>query len=384
MIKGQAYNVVQSLKHHDEGPLELTRRQNVLVWDDELVVPDDETDSIRELLTGPLSASAAASISPNKPTNSNPFSLSLSPSIAPPFAVSALAAPAMHRRSLSHSALDLSQSHSQSQNGGSGGGRHFLGFPPPARRRRPRPVPFASKLPRVHPGTTGVTVLEHMERVDAVEERLRRLAIGEDGEDGEAVDGDGGEGGGEGLGQEREVDIGVARPSASGSNAALGVSRSGSVDERKRRKRPETILEGGDDGEEEQEDEDGQEEDIATPTVASPLISPISPSISLPADEDRPPSLSSSMTEDDLAAGLSGLSMSTGALPRPSASGAGGGAPSLFAPNASLAHLRIASTDSQTSGSGRAGLEWIREEEEGGRRRVVINEVCGVFLSPDV
>jgi hypothetical protein len=39
-----------------------------------------------------------------------------------------------------------------------------------------RPVPFSAKFQRVHPGTTGVTVLEHLERLDAVEASLERLA----------------------------------------------------------------------------------------------------------------------------------------------------------------------------------------------------------------
>jgi len=43
-----------------------------------------------------------------------------------------------------------------------------------------RPVPFSAKFQRVHPGTTGVTVLEHLERLDAVEASLERLAV-EDG-----------------------------------------------------------------------------------------------------------------------------------------------------------------------------------------------------------
>lgn len=41
----------------------------------------------------------------------------------------------------------------------------------------PRPVPFAAKFQRVHPGTTGVTVLEHLERLDAVEASLQRLGV---------------------------------------------------------------------------------------------------------------------------------------------------------------------------------------------------------------
>ena len=38
-------------------------------------------------------------------------------------------------------------------------------------------MPFSAKFQRVHPGTTGVTVLEHMERLDAVEASLERLGI---------------------------------------------------------------------------------------------------------------------------------------------------------------------------------------------------------------
>ena len=58
-------------------------------------------------------------------------------------------------------------------------------FPPPMRRTStdasgvPRPVPFAAKFQRVHPGTTGVTVLEHLERLDAVEASLQRLGVDE-------------------------------------------------------------------------------------------------------------------------------------------------------------------------------------------------------------
>ena len=58
-------------------------------------------------------------------------------------------------------------------------------FPPPIRRTAtdatgaPRPVPFARKFQRVHPGTTGVTVLEHLERLDAVEQSLSRLGSDE-------------------------------------------------------------------------------------------------------------------------------------------------------------------------------------------------------------
>lgn len=129
VIKGQAWNIVQSLKHEDEGPLELTRRQKVLVWDDEVEVVDETVEDPFDF-TGPLSASSITSM----------------PSMS------------KHRRAQSHGEVDS----------------------PPAMRRTstdaiPRPVPFSAKYQRVHPGTTGVTVLEHMERLDAVEASLQKL-----------------------------------------------------------------------------------------------------------------------------------------------------------------------------------------------------------------
>lgn len=39
VMKGQAWNVVETLKIHDHGPLELTRRSRVLVWDDLVDIP---------------------------------------------------------------------------------------------------------------------------------------------------------------------------------------------------------------------------------------------------------------------------------------------------------------------------------------------------------
>lgn len=119
---------------HLSGPLELTRRAKVLVWDDELEIAEDNQQAD---LNGPLSSSP-------RPSNRS--------------------VPLPRRRSSSS-----------------------VDFPPPMRRvstDAPRPVPFAAKFQRVHPGTTGVTVLEHLERLDAVEASLQRLAV----DDSEEVD----------------------------------------------------------------------------------------------------------------------------------------------------------------------------------------------------
>ncbi|KAG6337087.1 hypothetical protein ID866_1998 [Astraeus odoratus] len=131
VIKGQAYNIVESLKHADEGPLELTRRTKVLIWDDEVEVVEE---AICPPDVRPLTASPRPSI------NTMPLPRRM--------------------RSRSHSSE----------------------FPPPVRRRSSeasRPVPFSAKFQKVHPGTTGVTVLEHLERLDAVEAGLQRLGVDE-------------------------------------------------------------------------------------------------------------------------------------------------------------------------------------------------------------
>ncbi|KAG1777738.1 phosphatidylinositol 3 and 4-kinase-domain-containing protein [Suillus placidus] len=131
VIKGQAYNVIESLKHADEGPLELTRRTKALVWDDEIEIMEEAPHP---------------------------------PGVGP--------SPASPRPSISTMPLPR-RTRSQS---------YSAEFPPPVRRRSSeadRPVPFSAKFQKVHPGTTGVTVLEHLERLDVVEAGLQRLGVEE-------------------------------------------------------------------------------------------------------------------------------------------------------------------------------------------------------------
>ncbi|KAL5528252.1 LSB6 [Sanghuangporus sanghuang] len=275
VIKGQAYNVVQSLKHNDEGPLELTRRQKMLVWDDEVEVVED---TFAELLVGPKSASPKPSV------KTLPISLPTSP---------------RHQRALSQGAAD----------GASANGR---GFPPPVRPRATdaRPVPFVTKLPRVHPGTSGVTVLEHMERVDAVEAGLRRLAV-----DGDVIAEE----------DEEEEDVAVAASAGRGH-------------------RPSTIREDA------HEDEREQEEGSRTPTAASPVISPAS---EMPEAGGRD-SLANSVTEEDLVA----MSSSMSALDS----------------RAAPLHMRLCSQGApEASGSTRPNLDWIQGETVD-KKRIMINE----------
>ncbi|KAI0277425.1 hypothetical protein BGY98DRAFT_1089954 [Russula aff. rugulosa BPL654] len=121
VIKGQAWNIVQSLKH-DVSPLELTRRTKALVWNDELELDEDTISQIHH---------SSQSTSPQPSINTLPL-----------------------------------PGHSPQT------GAHVARQPGSM-----RPVPFSAKFQRVHPGTTGVTVLEHLERLDAVEASLERLAV---------------------------------------------------------------------------------------------------------------------------------------------------------------------------------------------------------------
>ncbi|KAK7045573.1 Phosphatidylinositol 4-kinase LSB6 [Paramarasmius palmivorus] len=152
VIKGQAWNIVQSLKHADEGPLELTRRTKALVWDDEIEIDVADLDD----------ANTEDPLSPQ-------------PEVGP-------ASP-----KLSISSVPVSRPRPRRQSSGGD-------FPPPMRRTSTdaRPVPFATKFQKIHPGTTGVTMLEHLERLDAVEAKLQRLTIQEEAD-------------------EMEVDVGEAR-----------------------------------------------------------------------------------------------------------------------------------------------------------------------------
>ncbi|KAG8926810.1 phosphatidyl inositol kinase [Tulasnella sp. 418] len=169
VMKGQAWNIVQSLKHADEGPLELTRRTKVMVWDEEIEVPVNASPA--ELLvivsasqTKPSSVSGdiVASLL-NAPSNpQQTASGSLSTPNSPPTSNGALPKSPRDRRSRSISM--------------------GLNFPPRSHFRRSssdlsvRPVPFMSKNREgsILGGATGVSVLEHLERLDEVESGLNR------------------------------------------------------------------------------------------------------------------------------------------------------------------------------------------------------------------
>ena len=125
------------------GPLELTRRQKVLVWDDEIEITDDD-------FSDPSLPPASSSFTPHTPNDRN-----------------------LVRSRPEHRV--------RSRSIGS------FPFPPPMRRSTTdnvvgpgtRPVPFANKFQKINPGASGVTVLEHMERLDEVERGLKKLGMEE-------------------------------------------------------------------------------------------------------------------------------------------------------------------------------------------------------------
>jgi phosphatidylinositol 4-kinase type 2 len=111
------------------GPLELTRRQKVLVWDDEVEVTPENIEALSPPVAPPMHQRVPSAASmPPRPSRQRSAS------------ISNVAAPPMRRTSTDD----------------------------------PRPVPFARSFARVHPATTGVAVLEQMEHIDRVEAKLQR------------------------------------------------------------------------------------------------------------------------------------------------------------------------------------------------------------------
>ncbi|QRW08026.1 phosphatidylinositol 3- and 4-kinase [Ceratobasidium sp. AG-Ba] len=131
VLKGQGWNIVQSLKREEEGPLELTRRIKVLVWDEEVEVVSEPATDTDDGIPIP-----------------NPSRLRPNPISQTPQAIRKVMSPTLFqfpRRQRSRSISD---------------------FPPP----RPRaPVPFSRAIGTTQVGgASGVSVLAQLERLDKV------------------------------------------------------------------------------------------------------------------------------------------------------------------------------------------------------------------------
>ncbi|KAG8883072.1 phosphatidyl inositol kinase [Tulasnella sp. 332] len=189
VMKGQGWNIVQCLKQAEEGPLELTRRTKVLVWDEEVEVPVDATaDEIiaivaqAQVKAGAFSADVVGTpqtVNPNPMTPEAGFlSLPSSPEQQKP----------TPRRPGQLTSARRVRSYSIGGRLRSPDGTRFS-FPFHSRRGSmssgldlsSRPVPFASKMRgdgALSGGATGVSVLAHLEKLDKVESGLNRV-IGE-------------------------------------------------------------------------------------------------------------------------------------------------------------------------------------------------------------
>ena len=143
----------------DEGPLELTRRQKVLVC-------DDEFESTNEIFK-PEGEEGHESEDPFEDHEHRPSS--------PHASVSTMPLPTPTAR--------LNFARQVPQRAISGPPRRSADF-----LRFTRPVSFSTTYSKVHPGTTGVAVLEQMERLDAVEASLKKLSSGVDGDNSRNAD----------------------------------------------------------------------------------------------------------------------------------------------------------------------------------------------------
>ncbi|KAF9650860.1 hypothetical protein BDM02DRAFT_3092313 [Thelephora ganbajun] len=295
VIKGQAWNIVQSLKHEDEGPLELTRRQKVLVW-------NDEVESTHEMFK-PEDEDHHESEDPFEDHEDRPSS--------PHASISTMPLPTPTAR--------LSFGRPRPQRVISGPSRRsadFLNFT--------RPVSFSTTYSKVHPGTTGVAVLEQMERLDAVEASLKKLGGGVSGEDNPGnADG--------------EVDVTESSPSASTRNngPSAHISTPGRIS---RSSSSHTYTYSNDDG--------------VPPIMTASFSGPFSPggiSDGLPAVvEEAPSSSTSEVGDEDLAHMSKSMSYMDA---RPSS------------------HSRWMSQDGN-----RPRLEWIIDEGETPKPKMVVVE----------
>ncbi|GAA94335.1 uncharacterized protein L969DRAFT_53056 [Mixia osmundae IAM 14324] len=168
VIKGQAWNVVQSLSHDDEGPLELCRRSKILVWDDEIEVSADQ-------LTQELIAAAST---PNRQPAGMSGSIDDLTARQAARPISPVTAP-MSRHSIA-TATPRPGAGLRTQS-------HFTRSPPPKRPRTmermlsgpnlsSRPIPAARRLDLAGDafgGATGIAALEHMERLQREEQDLQ-------------------------------------------------------------------------------------------------------------------------------------------------------------------------------------------------------------------
>ena len=221
LMKGQAWNVVKSLRNPEEGPLELCRRKPCLVHDEELVVADDEVtrEMLRQAISVPPSIGNAEQSSYRPGMARNQTTLM---HVAPRDISAAFSPPSFQRHS--------SERHSSFG--------HSID-----RAASPLPTSKHVDLSRqVYGSASGVSVMNYMERLQRKEEAAgsgqAETSYDDTGDEGEGYGSTGwsrsrarNERQGASLDLDREALMGLA---------ASGRTRSGSIDEAARR-RSETV-----------------------------------------------------------------------------------------------------------------------------------------------
>ena len=169
VLKGQAWNVVQSLRNSDEGPLELCRRRTCVVHDDEVVVADDETakEMLAETARVTVRSSGEGDDQHNNGTVYRPSMdrhMSASVGSLPPAGRSG-AKPAYTRHSSERPTRSVASSRPISAQFSSN-------------RPHLRPIPTSQYIDLNRPtfgSASGVSMMEHMERLQRREEDVSTI-----------------------------------------------------------------------------------------------------------------------------------------------------------------------------------------------------------------
>ncbi|TIB97666.1 hypothetical protein E3Q10_00874 [Wallemia mellicola] len=161
IVKGQGWNIVQSLRHADEGPLELCRRVKVLVWDDVIDIADNNEGEVEEQDI----TERRYSYTEDEHEEDDEDEVKSLPG---------------HRVSKSFDGARPSFDRAHSHNS-----PFSPPHSPPSSRVNSRPVPFsrqrsASIYAKSLDAASGVDVLQHMDQLDAVEHSMHQLANEQD------------------------------------------------------------------------------------------------------------------------------------------------------------------------------------------------------------
>ena len=168
IVKGQGWNIVQSLRHADEGPLELCRRVKVLVWDDVIDIADNDDEVEEQDIT-----ERRYSYTEDEHDDDDADDDDQVKSLPDHVQFGNRASRSMDGGS--RPTFDKSHTHSAS----------FTPPQSPAQSINSRPVPFsrqrsASIYAKSLDAASGVDVLQHMDQLDAVEHSMHQLANEQD------------------------------------------------------------------------------------------------------------------------------------------------------------------------------------------------------------